>query len=282
MTVPTISNVSEPSVTRHDAKQITENRLRRLKELDEQPESTLTTTELDEKKRIIRLEKNRRAAAMSRKKRKVYVQNLEKKVQSLENKVSVLEIENSHLRSILNVSQGHLPFLGMGMGMGMGMQFTMGTSHHHMPPSNIVPPPFPIGSNVSQQQYSTDIDINVDHTHQEPIIVISQSNHTYNQCTNTNETNEEDDEPPMKRRRLNKNNDIAKHDMSHNNLGASKKVYLKSETKIEASIEDYWDLDDTTYLQNSANEESFSPLLLPPLPEDEEEWLHSESAQLWL
>merc|ERR1712013_509834 len=77
LAVPMMYNTMDTSVSRHDAKIITEQRLARLKTLSEAKEDELSNEQSNEKHRIIRLEKNRRAAASSRRKKKNYVKNLE-------------------------------------------------------------------------------------------------------------------------------------------------------------------------------------------------------------
>merc|ERR1719361_1994503 len=57
------------------------------------------------KKRIIRLEKNRRAAAMSRRKKKMYVRNLENKNKLMERHIAILEMENAQLRALMTHQQ---------------------------------------------------------------------------------------------------------------------------------------------------------------------------------
>jgi len=131
LAVPMMANTMHSSVTRNDAKIITESRLKRLRALSQKPDETLTNGQKDEKKRIVRLEKNRRAAAMSRRKKKVYVKNLEENSKLMARHIAILEMENSHLRAFLNVSQqqqlpmrpGMPGMASMRPGMPMGQQF---------------------------------------------------------------------------------------------------------------------------------------------------------------
>merc|ERR1712176_254454 len=91
------------SVSRNDAKIITESRLKRLRDLSQKEDDTLTKPQKDEKKRIIRLEKNRRAAALSRRKRKMYVKNMEANSKLMARHIAILEMENAHLRAFMNL-----------------------------------------------------------------------------------------------------------------------------------------------------------------------------------
>merc|ERR1712129_656866 len=102
LAVPMVADTLHQSVTRNDAKQITDSRLKRLKLLSQKPEDKLSKPQKDEKKRIIRLEKNRRAAAMSRRKKKMYVKNMEQKNKLMERHIAILEMENAQLRSMVN------------------------------------------------------------------------------------------------------------------------------------------------------------------------------------
>merc|ERR1719410_739225 len=102
LAVPMVADTLHQSVTRNDAKQITDSRLKRLKVLSQRPEENLSKPQKDEKKRIIRLEKNRRAAAMSRRKKKMYVKNLENKNKLMERHIAILEMENAQLRALMN------------------------------------------------------------------------------------------------------------------------------------------------------------------------------------
>merc|ERR1719410_1885649 len=97
------ANTTHSSVTRNDAKKITQSRLKRLRDLAQRPDETLSKNQKTEKKRIIRLEKNRRAAAMSRRKKKMYVKNLEENSKLMARHIAILELENAHLRSFINM-----------------------------------------------------------------------------------------------------------------------------------------------------------------------------------
>merc|ERR1719445_1404915 len=92
LAVPMMADTLQRSVTRNDAKQITEGRLKRLKVLSQKAEDALSKPQQHEKKRIIRLEKNRRAAAMSRRKKKLYVKGLEDKNRLMQRHLAILEM----------------------------------------------------------------------------------------------------------------------------------------------------------------------------------------------
>ena len=76
-------------------------RQKRLQQLHSVPFSNLTENEQMEKKRLIQLEKNRKAAANSRLKRKQYLSKLENEKKSLEHRLYILEMENNQLRAVL-------------------------------------------------------------------------------------------------------------------------------------------------------------------------------------
>jgi len=105
LAVPMMAHSVHSSVTRNDAKVITETRLKRLRVLSQRSDSALSKGQKDEKKRIIRLEKNRRAAAMSRRKKKIYVRNLEDNSKLMARHIAILEMENAHLRAFMTASQ---------------------------------------------------------------------------------------------------------------------------------------------------------------------------------
>jgi len=108
LAVPMMASTVHSSVTRNDAKMITETRLKRLRLLSQRSDEALSKGQKDEKKRIIRLEKNRRAAAMSRRKKKMYVKNLEENSKLMARHIAILEMENAHLKAFMSVSQ-HTP-----------------------------------------------------------------------------------------------------------------------------------------------------------------------------
>lgn len=91
-------------MSRKNAAIITSTRLKRLKTLSSAKEEQLTGNQVVEKKRIIRLEKNRRAAAMSRKKKKVYIRDLEENSKLMERHLAILKMENDHLRALLSAN----------------------------------------------------------------------------------------------------------------------------------------------------------------------------------
>ena len=131
LAVPMMANTMHSSVTRNDAKIITETRLKRLRALSQRPDEALSKGQKDEKKRIVRLEKNRRAAAMSRRKKKIYVKNLEENSKLMARHIAILEMENSHLRAFMNAAQnGHAQPMPMPMPLRPGIPPM--PPHHHM------------------------------------------------------------------------------------------------------------------------------------------------------
>jgi len=145
LAVPMVADSLSQSITRDDAKKITEGRLKRLKTLSERAEDNLSKHEQDEKKRIIRLEKNRRAAAMSRRK-KMYVKGLEDKNNLLQRYLSIAEMENAHLRALLHQHK-----------MNGAMIPNVPLNHHTMPPFKVranSEPPIP-SNGVSSNDNTT-------------------------------------------------------------------------------------------------------------------------------
>uniref|UniRef100_A0A7S0TEA9 BZIP domain-containing protein n=1 Tax=Elphidium margaritaceum TaxID=933848 RepID=A0A7S0TEA9_9EUKA len=199
LAVPMVAEMTQQSVTRNDAKVITHSRLRRLKELSKRPETALSKDQKDEKKRIIRLEKNRRAAAMSRRKKKMYVKNLEEKTQLMARHLAIIEMENAHLRAMLNATQQANAAAVAAAGHGM-----------HGPPAPQQLPPathsinsMPRIGNVGAYSYA----------HNSKSVNSSSSNVNGNSATHTHNTSKapsssppragsEVREPPLKRRRL--------------------------------------------------------------------------------
>jgi hypothetical protein len=90
------------TVTRQNAKKICTERLQRLQELNSQSENELSQLQINEKHRIIRLEKNRQAAALSRKRKKIYIQHLEYNCNVFEKQIIMLQMENSQLKTMLH------------------------------------------------------------------------------------------------------------------------------------------------------------------------------------
>ena len=80
-------------------KKSTDHRQSRLEYLENQ--MVLTTDEKKELNVLTKLEKNRRAAAMSRIKKKNYINGLENSIKSLHDKIHTLEIENTQLKTLL-------------------------------------------------------------------------------------------------------------------------------------------------------------------------------------
>jgi len=76
-------------------------RVRKLEQLAAMKESALTPEMREAKKRLMILEKNRRAAHLSREKKKRYVISLEDRVGMLAKNLAALELENNQLRGLL-------------------------------------------------------------------------------------------------------------------------------------------------------------------------------------
>jgi len=83
-------------------------RVRKLDRLSRVNESNLTLDQRNEKKKLMTLEKNRRAAQLSREKKKRYVSSLEGRVGMLAKHLANLELENNQLRAVLG-SYADLP-----------------------------------------------------------------------------------------------------------------------------------------------------------------------------
>jgi len=77
-------------------------RLSKLEKLIRMDESTMTEKEKSEKVRLMRLEKNRRAAAVSRERKKRYIRSLEERTLIMSKHLEALEMENSQLRQLLS------------------------------------------------------------------------------------------------------------------------------------------------------------------------------------
>jgi hypothetical protein len=97
------------TVTRQNAKQICTERLQRLHELNSKSDNELSQLQKNEKHRIIRLEKNRQAAALSRKRKKIYIQHLEYNCNAMEKQIIMLQMENGQLRTLLNDNSFSFP-----------------------------------------------------------------------------------------------------------------------------------------------------------------------------
>jgi len=76
-------------------------RLNKLDELSRVEEEKLTTSQLAEKRRLVRLEKNRRAASVSRERKRSYVRSLEERSLIMAKHLAALETENAHLRQMM-------------------------------------------------------------------------------------------------------------------------------------------------------------------------------------
>jgi len=86
-----------------DRKTQTANRIKRLDILSRTglAKGGLSTEEEEEKKRLLKLEKNRRAAQISREKKKRYILNLERRAAMMGKHLAALELENNQLRALL-------------------------------------------------------------------------------------------------------------------------------------------------------------------------------------
>jgi len=86
-----------------DRKTQTEKRIKRLDILSRCSivKGGLSEREAEEKKRLLKLEKNRRAAQISREKKKRYILNLEGRAAMMGKHLVALELENNQLRAIL-------------------------------------------------------------------------------------------------------------------------------------------------------------------------------------
>jgi len=81
-------------------------RMCKLEKLLRVPSESLTRQEKKEKKQLIRLERNRRAAAVSRERKKRYIKNLEGRNLIMSKHLEALERENSQLRMLLDQCSG--------------------------------------------------------------------------------------------------------------------------------------------------------------------------------
>jgi len=96
-----------------DRRTQTANRIRRLDMLTRRSRSTktgLSLTEEGEKRRLLKLEKNRRAAQISREKKKRYILNLEDRASTMGRQLAAMELENNQLRALLlELQKNHRP-----------------------------------------------------------------------------------------------------------------------------------------------------------------------------
>jgi len=76
-------------------------RLNKLEKLTRLDESQLSGDQKNEKRRLMRLEKNRRAAAISRERKKRYIRSLEERSLIMAKHLAAMEMENGHLRQLL-------------------------------------------------------------------------------------------------------------------------------------------------------------------------------------
>jgi len=85
-------------------------RLTKLEKLIRMDESAMTVKQRKEKVRLLRLEKNRRAAAISRERKKRYIRSLEERSLIMSKHLEALEMENGQLRLLLsqnNIQKQH-------------------------------------------------------------------------------------------------------------------------------------------------------------------------------
>lgn len=76
-------------------------RLTKLDRLSRMDDRQMSSKQKAEKRRLMRLEKNRRAAAISRERKKRYIRSLEERSLIMSKHLQVLEMENSQLRALL-------------------------------------------------------------------------------------------------------------------------------------------------------------------------------------
>merc|ERR1719281_259216 len=84
-----------------DRRTQTKKRIERLDSLSRVPRSDLNVHEKEAKLRLLKLESNRRAAQVSRQKKKRYIANLEERAAMMAKHLAALEIENGQLRALL-------------------------------------------------------------------------------------------------------------------------------------------------------------------------------------
>jgi len=122
--------------TRTDQQLRTEARLKRLQEIyaHEVSGAALDEQMKKEKLKLIELENNRRAAKVSRAKKRQYIRDLEQRVEMFSKHIATLEMENSELRAALNKNGG----VGSNVHGHHGMQHMQ-----EMPMSNSMEPATP-------------------------------------------------------------------------------------------------------------------------------------------
>lgn len=84
-----------------DRRTQTKKRIERLDTLSRVPRSDLNAHEKEAKLRLLKLESNRRAAQVSRQKKKRYIANLEERAAMMAKHLAALEVENGQLRALL-------------------------------------------------------------------------------------------------------------------------------------------------------------------------------------
>jgi len=84
-----------------DRRTQTRKRIERLESLNSVPRGELSAKDKEAKLRLLKLESNRRAAQVSRQKKKRYIKNLEDRARVMAKHLAELEIENNQLRSLL-------------------------------------------------------------------------------------------------------------------------------------------------------------------------------------
>jgi len=82
-------------------------RLSKLEKLIRMDENAMTEKQKSEKVRLMRLEKNRRAAAVSRERKKRYIRSLEERSLIMSKHLEALELENGQLRQLLGQNNIH-------------------------------------------------------------------------------------------------------------------------------------------------------------------------------
>jgi len=102
-----------------DRRTQTKKRIERLDTLSRVPRSDLNAHEKEAKLRLLKLESNRRAAQVSRQKKKRYIANLEERAAMMAKHLAALEIENGQLRALLAEVAGKAMPGGIGGGIAL-------------------------------------------------------------------------------------------------------------------------------------------------------------------
>lgn len=121
-------------------------RKQRLEYLCSKKETDLTRSQKEEKQLIIKLERNRKAAATSRAKKKIYISNLEQQVKQMEKTILSLEMENSHLKTILVANKIQIPWFGSFLPPPPPLPPTEDMQQMDMDNEHLYPPPLPFHS----------------------------------------------------------------------------------------------------------------------------------------